>query len=88
MERGKQVKLKGGKSMHTSGLCQRKLFISLWRLEDLKMEANEKMVLAGISHWDRAGVICMLNRVCMQLLNAHMLMKKQQLASFNNAHKA
>lgn len=52
------------------------------------MEANEKMVLAGISHWDRAGVICMLKRVCMQLLNAHMLMKKQQLASFNNAHKA
>lgn len=41
------------------------------------MEANEKMVLAGISHWDRAGVICMLKRVCMQVLNAHMLMKKK-----------
>lgn len=54
------------------------------------MEADEKMVLAGILHWDRgdrAG-ICMLRRVCMQLLNAHMLMKTKNWHLLINAHKA
>lgn len=38
---------------HT-GLCQRKFVVSLSEATaDLKMEADEKMVLAGILHWDR-----------------------------------
>lgn len=67
MEGGKQVKLKGGKLMHTYRTLSEEIFhffMEAWRLED---GGNEKMVLAGISHWDRAGVICMLNKVCMQL---------------------
>lgn len=56
---------------HT-GLCLRKLAMTL-----MEMEADEKMVLAGIVRWDKE---------CMQLLNAHMLIREN--TSFNNAHKA
>lgn len=59
--------------------------------DGLKMEADEKMVLAGIYARTEGKQGCVLyakEGICMQLLNAHMLMKiKVNLASFINAQK-
>lgn len=60
----------------------------------MKMEADEKMVLAGILHWDREDRtgICMLKR-CMHATfkcpHAYVKNKtKKNLAYFSNAQKS
>lgn len=52
--RVKEVVLEGGKLIHTYRTLSeetRHFFNG-----DLKMEADEKMVLAGILHWDKEGM--------------------------------
>lgn len=71
-QKKEKVGRKSGGLTHKGLTLSEEAFFFPFKMEAWKQQA-EKMVLAGILHRDSGGEG--LNTVCMQLLNAHMLMK-------------